>query len=116
MKIDNLNYLQLRVLLSVYKNGQANIAATELGLSNCNVTRTLNALRDIFMDSLFIRKSHGLIPTKKLEELIPHAKYLVEQYQLLERQHSVFTPSESADFIALKSFSIGFTISFSDVF
>ena len=104
MKIDNLNYLQLRVLLSVYKHGQGNIAATELGLSNCNVTRILNALRDIFMDSLFIRKSHGLIPTKKLEEIIPHAKYLVEQYQLLERQHSVFTPSESGGHFVIRAY------------
>lgn len=104
MKIDNLNYLQLRVLLSVYKHGKGNIAATELGLSNCNVTRMLNALRDIFMDSLFIRKSHGLIPTKKLEELIPHAKNLVEQYQLLERQHSVFTPSESGGHFVIRAY------------
>ncbi|WP_423153050.1 LysR family transcriptional regulator [Shewanella algae] len=95
MKIDSLNYNQLKVLLAVYKHGQGSLAAAELGISSCAVTRTLNALRDVFMDSLFVRKSNGLIPTQKTEELIPHAKLLVEQYQLLERQHSVFSPSQS---------------------
>ncbi|WP_110459088.1 LysR family transcriptional regulator [Shewanella algidipiscicola] len=104
MKMDNLNYTQLKVLLSVYKHGQGNLAATELGISNCTVSRTLNSLRDVFMDSLFIRKSNGLIPTKKTEELIPHAKLLVEQYQLLERKHSIFSPSQSGGHFVIRAY------------
>ncbi|AYV12082.1 MULTISPECIES: LysR family transcriptional regulator [Shewanella] len=104
MKIDSLNYNQLKVLLAVYKHGQGSLAAAELGISSCAVTRTLNALRDVFMDSLFVRKSNGLIPTQKTEELIPHAKLLVEQYQLLERQHSVFSPSQSGGHFVIRAY------------
>ncbi|MFQ6371922.1 LysR family transcriptional regulator [Shewanella sp. YIC-542] len=104
MQIDNLNYNQLKVLLAVYKHGQGSLAAAELGITSCTVSRTLNALRDIFMDSLFVRKSNGLIPTQKTEELIPHAKLLVEQYQLLERQHSVFSPGQSGGHFVIRAY------------
>lgn len=104
MKMDNLNYSQLKTLLAVYKHKQGNLAALELGVTNCTITRTLNSLRSIFMDSLFIRKSNGLIPTQKTEELIPHAQLLIEQYRLIENQHSVFTPSQSGGHFTIRAY------------
>ncbi|WP_028107976.1 LysR family transcriptional regulator [Ferrimonas futtsuensis] len=95
MKLDQLNYNQLKVLLAVYKHGQGHQAANELGMTASAVSRTLKGLRDIFKDSLFVRRSCGLIPTEKTNQLIPLAKKLVDQYQQIEQHYSVFTPEES---------------------
>ncbi|WP_076412349.1 LysR family transcriptional regulator [Shewanella sp. UCD-KL12] len=94
-KIDQLNYNQLKVFISIYEHGQSHQAANELGMTASGVSRTLKILRDIFKDSLFIRRSSGFVATEKTHQLIPMAKSLVEQYQKIEMQHSVFTPAES---------------------
>lgn len=94
-KIDQLNYNQLKVFIAVYEHGQGHQAANELGMTPSAVSRTLKTLREIFKDSLFVRRCSGFIATEKTHQLIPMAKSLVEQYQKIEMQHSVFTPSES---------------------
>ncbi len=94
-KIDQLNYNQLKVFISVYEHGQSHQAANELGMTASGVSRTLKILREIFKDSLFIRRASGFVATEKTHQLIPMAKSLVEQYQQIEMQHSVFTPAES---------------------
>ncbi|RTR37224.1 LysR family transcriptional regulator [Shewanella canadensis] len=94
-KIDQLNYNQLKVFIAIYEHGQNHQAANELGMTASGVSRTLKILRDIFNDSLFIRRCSGFVATEKTHRLIPMAKALVEQYQEIEMQHSVFTPAES---------------------
>ncbi|GIU32258.1 LysR family transcriptional regulator [Shewanella schlegeliana] len=94
-KIDQLNYNQLKVFIAIYEHGQSHQAANELGMTASGVSRTLKILRDTFKDSLFIRRCSGFIATEKTHQLIPMAKSLVEQYQKIEMQHSVFTPAES---------------------
>jgi DNA-binding transcriptional LysR family regulator len=94
-KIDQLNYNQLKVFIAVYEQGQGNQAANELGMTPSAVSRTLKLLREIFKDSLFVCRCSGFVATEKTHQLIPLAKSLVEQYQKIEMQHSVFTPSES---------------------
>ncbi|MEZ9198909.1 LysR family transcriptional regulator [Shewanella sp. 10N.286.54.B9] len=94
-KIDQLNYNQLKVFIAIYEHGQSHQAANELGMTASGVSRTLKILRDIFKDSLFIRRCSGFVATEKTHQLIPMAKSLVEQYQKIEMQHSVFTPAES---------------------
>ncbi|QDO86081.1 LysR family transcriptional regulator [Shewanella psychropiezotolerans] len=94
-KIDQLNYNQLKVFISVYEHGQSHQAANELGMTASAVSRTLKILREIFKDSLFIRRASGFVATEKTHQIIPMAKALVEQYQQIEEQHSVFTPAES---------------------
>jgi len=94
-KIDQLNYNQLKVFIAIYEHGQSHQAANELGMTASGVSRTLKILRDIFKDSLFIRRTSGFIATEKTHQLIPMAKALVAQYQKIEMQHSVFTPAES---------------------
>ncbi|MXR70708.1 LysR family transcriptional regulator [Shewanella sp. JBTF-M18] len=94
-KIDQLNYNQLKVFIAVYEHGQSHQAANELGITPSGVSRTLKILRDIFKDSLFIRRCSGFVATEKTHQLIPMARELVAHYQKLEMQHSVFTPEES---------------------
>ncbi len=95
MKLDQLSYSQLKVLMAVYRHGQGHQAANELGMTASSVSRTLKGLRDIFKDALFVRRSCGLIPTEKTEQLIPLVKKLVDQYQQIEQHHSVFSPEDS---------------------
>ncbi|QYJ97914.1 LysR family transcriptional regulator [Shewanella alkalitolerans] len=94
-KVDQLNYNQLKVFIAVYEHGQSHQAANELGITASGVSRTLKILRDIFKDSLFVRRNSGFVATEKAHQLIPLARDLVADYQRLEQQHSVFTPAES---------------------
>ncbi|GIU20091.1 LysR family transcriptional regulator [Shewanella sp. c952] len=94
-KLSQLNYNQLRVFISIYEHGQSYQAATELGMTASSISRTLKMLRDTFDDPLFIRRTSGFIATEKTHLLVPMAKFLIEQYQKIEMQHSVFTPAHS---------------------
>jgi len=94
-KLEQLNYNQLKVFLSIYNHGQSQQAANELGMTASAVSRTLKILRDTFKDALFVRRNTGFVATEKTHQFIPIAKALVEQYQKIEMQHSVFTPAES---------------------
>jgi len=95
-KLSQLNYNQLKVFISIYEHGQCHQAATELDMTASGISRTLKNLRDVFNDCLFIRRGSAFVATEKTQQLIPIAKTLVEQYQKLEMQHSVFTPAKSA--------------------
>lgn len=104
MNLDQLSYKQLKTFLSVYKHGQGNLAAAELGLTSSMVSRTVGTLREVFCDPLFIRKPNGLVPTEKANEIVGLALNLVEQYQLLERQYSVFDPRDASGRFVIRAY------------
>lgn len=104
MSLDQLSYKQLKTFLSVYKHGQGNLAAAELGLTTSMVSRTIGALREVFSDPLFIRKPNGLVPTEKANEIVGLALNLVEQYQALEREYSTFDPRGASGRFVIRAY------------
>jgi DNA-binding transcriptional LysR family regulator len=69
--------------------------ARELGLSQSAVSHALTRLRDLFDDPLFVRRSHGLEPTRRALELAPRIDALIDQIgDTLQRQQA-FNPAQS---------------------
>lgn len=56
---------------------RATSVAEKLGLSQSAISHALKRLRDIFNDPLFIRRPHGLEPTKRAIELGPQVETLI---------------------------------------
>ena len=95
MRISQLNYFQIKILLSLYYTRQGHQTANELGITPSTVSRALNTMREIFSDSLFVRRSTGLVPTEKTKKIIPYAECIAKQYELLEQDYSHFNPATS---------------------
>jgi len=74
-KLDGGLLLIFRELLA---RRRASAVANQLGLSPSAVSHALARLRDVFGDPLFIRRSHGLEPTRRARELGPRIEGLIE--------------------------------------
>ena len=61
----HLNGHSLRVLLAVLDEGSVSTAALRLELTQSAVSHTLDKLRDILGDPLFVRAGRGIEPTKR---------------------------------------------------
>lgn len=94
-RFKKLDYELLQVLLALNEHRSCQKAAQSLGMSGSAISRHLKLLREIFLDTLFIRRATGLVPTDKTAELIPIAKELCQQYQNLENSFSQYDPSTS---------------------
>lgn len=74
-RLDGGLLLVFRELLTFRR---ATTVARRLGLSQSAVSHALGRLRDLFGDPLFIRKPHGLEPTRRALELEPKIAALIE--------------------------------------
>lgn len=61
----------LRVFLVLMEERSVTRAADRLGITQPALSNSLNRLRDILLDPLFIRERYGMQPTAKAEELAP---------------------------------------------
>ncbi len=95
MSIDQLSFHHLKVFLAVFRHKSANLAATELGLSNSAISRALKFLRETFNDELFVRTGSGYIPTGRANDLAETVERIVGDMRLLGREYSVFDVSKS---------------------
>jgi DNA-binding transcriptional LysR family regulator len=74
---------------------RANDVALHLGLSPSAISHALGRLRDVFGEPLFIRRSHGLEPTQRAQELSPKVERLLAQINELVAGEGGFGPSAS---------------------
>ncbi len=81
--LNRLDFFTLSVLIELYEQRSATVAAARLQSTQPKVSRTLTALRDVFQDELFLRQQYGLIPNRLAESLYPVAKSIIERYQEL---------------------------------
>ncbi|WP_340646043.1 LysR family transcriptional regulator [Phenylobacterium sp.] len=98
----------LLVFRELMRQGRATAAAERLGLSQSGVSHALARLREVFGDPLFIRRPHGLEPTRRALELAPRIEALIDAAQDLVGGAPAFEPAHSerqfhigaADFVA----------------
>ena len=72
MTLDDLNKVDLRLLVAfntLMEERSVSRAAERLGLSQPAMSRSLQKLRKLFGDDLFIRQSHGLSPSPRAEQI-----------------------------------------------
>jgi DNA-binding transcriptional LysR family regulator len=85
----------LLVFRELLRERQATAVARRLGLSQSAISHALARLRDIFGDPLFVRKPHGLEPTRRALELQPRIEALLQLAdETLERERK-FDPKQS---------------------
>jgi DNA-binding transcriptional LysR family regulator len=88
-RLDGGLLLIFRELLIHRRTGAA---ADALGLSQSAVSHALKRLRDIIGDPLFIRRSHGLEPTRRALELGPAIDALIDMANGIVSSHEAFDP------------------------
>lgn len=91
-KVDGGLLLIFRELLA---RGRAADVAQHLGLSPSAISHALVRLRDVFRDPLFIRRSHGLEPTRRAVELGPKVEAMIALIGATVTPEAAFDPGRS---------------------
>jgi DNA-binding transcriptional LysR family regulator len=76
-KLRRLDGGLLLVFRELLRTGRARETAERLGLSQPAISHALSRLRDLFGDPLFVRRPHGLEPTRRALELGPQVEALI---------------------------------------
>jgi len=71
----------LRVFVAVHRAGSVTQAATHLNVTQSTVSHSLNRLRDITGDSLFVAKGRSITPTERADQLVEEAQLILAQMQ-----------------------------------
>jgi len=95
----DLNLLVAYQVLMQEKN--VTRAAERLFVTQPAMSKTLNRLRNLIDDDLFVRSSHGLTPTPKTLELERPVNDIIERLTELVVQNKEFDPANSAETISL---------------
>jgi DNA-binding transcriptional LysR family regulator len=85
----------LLVFRGLLRRGRTTVVARELGLSQSAVSHALTRLRDVFGDPLFVRRPHGLEPTRRALELGPRIDLLLDQIDRTLKRGAGFDPTTS---------------------
>jgi molybdenum-dependent DNA-binding transcriptional regulator ModE len=95
--IKRLDYELMQVLIAIDEHRNCQNAAHALRISNSAMSRYLKQLREIFDDTLYIRRASGFIPTHKASQLLPMIRELCQRYQELENQFTEYQPAKSRE-------------------
>lgn len=93
--IRRLDGALLLVFRELMRQRRATLAADRLGLSQSGVSHALARLREVFGDPLFLRRPHGLEPTRRALELAPKIDALIALAQEAVGREAVFDPARS---------------------
>lgn len=85
----------LLVFRELMRQGRATAAGERLGLSQSGVSHALGRLREVFGDPLFLRRPHGLVPTRRALDLAPRIELLISLTQEVMGGQSAFDPAAS---------------------
>ncbi len=85
----------LLVFRGLMRRRRATLVANDLGLSQSAISHALARLRDVFGDPLFIRRSHGLEPTRRARELSPRIDTLIDMLGATLEREGKFDPAKS---------------------
>jgi DNA-binding transcriptional LysR family regulator len=90
----------LRVLVQIHKEGSLSRAAERLGLTQSTLSYTLEKLRTVFNDPLFVRQGRGLVPTHRCDQLIPELTDMLHRFERLTEPEE-FDPAASTETVVI---------------
>jgi DNA-binding transcriptional LysR family regulator len=94
-KLRRLDGGLLLVFRELLRTGRASATAEKLGLSQSAISHALTRLRDLFDDPLFMRRPHGLEPTRRALELAPRIDALIHLADAAMTRDPAFDPARS---------------------
>ncbi|MCW8808476.1 MAG: LysR family transcriptional regulator, partial [Rhodanobacter sp.] len=92
-----------RVLDAIYSEGGISAAARALHLTQPAITHSLNRLRELFDDPLFVRQGNRVIPTDQARTVMAEVQLHLKGLQATTRMQPAFR-AEALD----REFSVGF--------
>lgn len=92
-----------RVLDAIYTEGGISAAARALHLTQPAITHSLNRLRELFDDPLFVRQGNRVIPTDKARTVMAEVQLHLKGLQATTRMQPAFRAAELE-----REFSVGF--------
>jgi DNA-binding transcriptional LysR family regulator len=95
MKVRQLDGGLLLVFRELLRRRRATEAAQALGLSPSAISHALTRLRVLFDDPLFVRRPHGLEPTRRALALGPRLEALVGLADAAMKADAAFNPATS---------------------
>lgn len=96
--ITNIRRLDGNLLLvfrELIRTRRTTTAAQRLSLTQSTVSHALSRLRDLFDDPLFVRRPHGLEPTRRALELAPRIDALIDMAGTVLGRDDGFDPARS---------------------
>lgn len=84
----------LHLFLTVMEEQSVSAAAGRLGITQSAVSHSLDKLRKVFCDPLFIRAGRGIVPTARAQDLVEDIRNLLSQMQDVTAGHS-FVPEDA---------------------
>ena len=90
----------MRVLVQIHKDGSLSRAAERLGLTQSTLSYTLEKLRTVFNDPLFVRQGRGLVPTHRCDQLIPELTDMLHRFERLTEPEK-FDPAASTETVVI---------------
>jgi len=100
----NLNLF--RVLDAIYTHGGISAAARALHVTQPPITHSLNRLRVLFSDPLFVRQGNRMVPTHKVRTVVADVQLHLNGLQATTQTLAPFLPSQ---------LNLTFTVGFRDV-
>ncbi len=94
------DFRALDVLIRVYRFGSFTRAAEDLEMNQSVVSYTIDKLRAVFDDPLFVREARRLIATQRCEEVVAEAGQLLERFSQLTTSRD-FDPKESTQTVTI---------------
>ncbi len=79
----DIDFRALQVLIWVHQFRSFTRAAEELGVNQSAVSYTVNKLRQVFQDPLFVRQARRLHATRRCEDIVQEAKRLTAEFRQL---------------------------------
>jgi DNA-binding transcriptional LysR family regulator len=95
-----------RVLDAIHTHGGISAAARALHLTQPAITHSLNRLRELFGDPLFVRQGNRVVPTHKARSVMAEVQLHLRGLQATTQMHSAFRADE---------LDMTFTVGFRDV-
>lgn len=90
----SLSTQQLLVFVTLHEVGTVTATAERLQTTQSAVSHSLQKLREVFADELFVRAGRSVMPTQRSQQLYPEIKSVLEKLQTLTHtQH--FEPAKA---------------------
>lgn len=80
-----VKFYQLECFVTVVESGSINRAAEQLYVTQPTLSRTLKSLEAEIGKDLFIRKNHGVVPTREGKLLYRYAKTILSELKVVEK-------------------------------